>query len=1161
MNSPSAIVARTPSRSVTLADRFTARSGDILISGVQAIVRLMLVQADRDRAAGLNTGGFVSGYRGSPLGTLDSAFDTARDLTQKNGIVVRPAVNEELGATAVAGSQQINMTPGATVEGVFALWYGKGPGVDRAADALRHGNYSGASAKGGVVMAVGDDHMAKSSTVICNSDKVVAALNIPLFFPSDPAEIVEFGLHAFAMSRHTGSWAALKIVNDVADSTRTVSTDELARSPVLPAIVQPPMGMHNQWPEMPLDQETRQIDYRFPAVAAYVRANGLDRALLKSPQSRIGVVSAGKPWLDVREALKLLALDDNRLSELGVALYKPAMIWPLEADGLNEFASGLETLIVIEEKDGFLEQQIRSILYGLAGAPSVMGKHGPDGAVLFPATGDLSPERIAAELGGLLATYRDDDALMNSAKLAKDLMAVQATFAAPPTARRAFFCSGCPHNRSTNLPEGSRATAGIGCHGLAAYNRSDTAVFASMGSEGVHWMGLGPFTNEKHVFANLGDGTYFHSGILAIRQAVASKLNITYKLLYNSAVAMTGGQSVDGELSVAQVADQLRAEGVSTIVVATDDPSRYPRGHAVHSHIDRVEHRDDLEALQIEMRATKGVSVIIYEQMCATEKRRLRKRGKMYDPTKRVFINELVCEGCGDCSVKSNCLSVEPVQTDFGQKRRINQSTCNKDYSCQNGFCPSFVSVEGARPRKKTGQAADPAAALPLPITEASPHQRLMVAGVGGTGVVTIGALVSMATYMRGGASGVLDQIGIAQKGGAVVSHVHLSDERIDALRIPPGQADVVIACDLIVGNARDVMAAIAPGRTFVVANADTSITGDFTQNRDATPDATFLARRMKKRAGDERFAAYPFSRLAENLLGDAIGSNLMMVGFAWQQGWISVDLENLNAAIELNGTAVEMNKAAFGWGRKLAHDPAAVFDAAGLGEKAPETLDDMIDRRVAFLTDYQNAAYADRFRAIVDGVRQAELAAGGKESLTRTAAQGLFRLMAYKDEYEVARLYTDGSFNKSLNAAFDGDFKLTFHMAPPLLARRDKVTGHLRKREFGRWILPAFKILASMRGLRGTAFDPFGRTKERRTERAMIEEYITLLGSLTRGLCAEQLEKATAIAALILEVRGYGHIKDAAIARYREKLTAALNTRDSADPEMAPAQLAQASA
>lgn len=1125
--------------SVQLHDRFTKREGDVVITGVQALVRLMLLQADRDRAASLNTGGFVSGYRGSPLGTLDMAFAGAAPLPEQAGIVVMPAVNEELAATAIAGTQQIETSPGAKVDGVFALWYGKGPGLDRAGDAIRHGNVQGSSRLGGVVVAVGDDHAAKSSSVACYSDDTVVSLRLPLLSPSSPQEITLFGLHGFAASRYSGAWFALKIINEVADSTQTIAAGELATDFQLPGDT-PAVDVHFRWPMTQLEQEAVQVNHRMPAVHAYMRANGLDRIVRKDAGARLGIIAAGKSWLDLREGLRLLGLDDDQLAARGIALYKPAMIWPLEPEMLGRFAEGLEQIVVIEEKTGLIEDQIKKLLYGRDSAPLVFGKLRQDGNILFPATADLNPERIAHELGRHFIAL--DGRVGERLARVERAIAAQAEFALPPAIRKPFFCSGCPHNRSTVVPEGSRASAGIGCHGLTAWMRADTTTFSQMGGEGMHWVGMSSFTAEPHMFANLGDGTYFHSGVLAIRQAVAAKVNMTYKLLYNSAVAMTGGQSVDGEMTVEQLVRQLRAEGVGTVALATDDPGRYPSSDPVRALVDRVDHRDDLDALQRDLRDQPGVTVIVYEQMCATEKRRLRKRGKLEDPAARVVINDLVCEGCGDCSVKSNCLSVEPVETDFGTKRRINQASCNKDMSCLTGFCPSLVTVTGGTPRKRTGAGLGAERkALPLPLPRSPGHQRVLVAGIGGTGVVTIGALLSMAGFMGEKKVAVLDLLGAAQKGGAVTSHVHISDDEITALRIPAGEADVVLVCDQIVGNARDVIASIEAGRTHVLANGDVSITGDFTQNPSAVADASLLARRLEKRAGEDHFHILPFSRLAERLVGDAIGSNLMMMGYAFQRGWIGIAIDDIQSAIRLNGVSMQMNLDAFEWGRQLAIHRDDVFRIAGLGEPKPEALDDVVKRRADFLADYQDQAYAERYLATVRMVRAAEGSLAAGEGLSLAVARSLFKLMAYKDEYEVARLYRSATFKENLERDFEGELKLTFHLAPPLLAPRDKLTGHLRKRAYGSWVMPLFSVLARMRRLRGTAFDPFGRTAERREERALIGEYETLVSKLVEGLAPATHEASIAIAELAMGIRGYGHVKDKSIEGYRERLCDAL--------------------
>lgn len=1118
----------------SLRDRFVERERAVLITGVQSLVRLMLLQAEADRAAGLNTGGFVSGYRGSPLGTLDTAFAAVADLTEAAGIVVRPAINEELGATAVAGTQQIEATPNPKVDGVFSLWYGKGPGLDRASDAVRHGNVQGTSPLGGVVVAIGDDHVSKSSSITCYSDPVAAALLLPLFYPADAEEVIQFGLHGFALSRLSGSWVALKIVPEVADATFSVSPGAAPMPIERPSVVAPPYGLHNRWPEAPLEQEVRQIDFRLAAVRDYLSVNVLDHVLHRTPASRLGIVAAGKSWNDVREALRLLGLAPADLERLGIALFKPAVIWPLQPS-VASFATGLEQVIVVEEKGAFIEDQLKAALYGAPTSPRIFGKTGPSGRPLFKATGDLNPDIVAECLRQILVER--GDLPPEGQRDTADDEALPALIGIG--ARRPFFCSGCPHNRSTVVPEGSRALAGIGCHGLAAYNRPRTGSFAQMGGEGVHWVGLSSFTNEQHVFANMGDGTYFHSGLLAVRQAVSAKVNITYKLLYNSAVAMTGGQAVDGDLSIAQLVRQLRAEGVKTIAIASDDPSKYKFDPLIGTIADRIVHREDLEALQLELREARGVSVLIYDQMCATERRRMRKRGRISEASGRAFINELVCEGCGDCSVKSSCLSVEPTQTPFGVKRRINQSSCNSDLSCLDGFCPSFVRIDGAKP-KRASTARLAAKVLPDPNTAARGHERIVVAGIGGTGVVTIGALLATAAHVQGHRAGVLDQVGMAQKGGAVASHIHIVREhyeQVTALRMPAGQADLVIACDEVVANSPDILGSIETGRTYVLANEDVAITSDFLGDRGAVPDSRFLSSRLRRRAGADHFDALPFSKLAERLLGDAIGANLMMVGYAFQRGWLCLDEKALQIAIEANGQAVSMNMAAFSLGRRLACDRDEVCRAAGLIESESEGLEETKARLAAVLVSYQDADYAERFVRRVEMADAADRRAGGEGKFTIAAARSLFKLMAYKDEYEVARLFTNGAFAAALAEQFEAGGRATFYMAPPVFARRDPVTGVPRKRAFGGWMLRVLHVLARMKCLRGTRFDVFGWSEERKIERELRDDFETLLERLTEKLSPANLDWATEVVSLPLEIRGFGYVKLAAVEAYRQRL------------------------
>ena len=1108
-----------------------------LITGVQALVRLTLVQAERDRRIGLNTAGFVSGYRGSPLGTLDSTFAKVKDRLAEGRIVVQPAVNEEMAATAIGGTQHIAMSDGATVDGVFGLWYGKGPGVDRAADALRHANYAGASRLGGVIVAVGDDHQGKSSSLVVNSDGVCAALHLPILYPSDPGEVINLGIHGFAASRLSGSWLAMKILPEIADGAQTVSFDEADLVTVLPEIDQPQDGLHIRWPDTLLEQEFRQHRFRLRAVQRYVRANRLDRRLLGKDDARIGIVSAGKSWRDLREALRMLGVDEGTAEREGIACYKLGMIWPVEPEGLAEFAHGLDTLVVVEEKGPFVEAQLRSLLYGTEGAPRKIVRISIGGQEGLPDDGVLTPEDIAVQLAQLIGECGGSEDIAARARALAPKLAAR-TAAAFPVLRKAHFCSGCPHNTSTALPDGSRASGGIGCHSMAVWIADNTAIWAQMGGEGVQWTGLSHFTTERHTFANMGDGTYFHSGILAIRQAVAVGASMTYKILFNDAVAMTGGQKVDGELSVPRLVGQLRAEGVQSIRIVTDDPVKYELP-AFRTDVP-VAGRDDLDRVQREMRELPGVSVLIYDQMCATELRRHRKRGTLPDPQRRVFINEAVCEGCGDCSVQSNCLSIEPVETDIGVKRRINQSSCNKDMSCLRGFCPSFVSINGGQLRKSAPSSIDELLGEPIPqpaIPAEVSHTRILVAGIGGTGVVTIGALLSAAAEAAGFSVAVLDDVGMAQKGGAVQSSIHISrsPEEIQALRIPAGGADLVLACDQIVANGKEVMGAIDPGRTRVVSNGSVAITGDFIRAGNIV-DAGLVHRRLEGRAGAGNVERYDFTMLAERLLGDAIASNLMMVGLALQRGLIPLSVETIEQAIDRSGTAVGMNRRAFQIGRLLAVSPDRILGRGEPRAAVPDSFDAILSHRMELLTGYQNARYADRYAAALDRIRSAEACLGASEDLAVSAGKSLAKLMAYKDEYEVARLFAESGFLRDVLARFEGRPRVSFHLAPPLIARRDPVSGRLRKRQFGPWLLPVFKVLARLKVLRGSWADPFGYSLERKTERALVVEFEQILDVLAQGLRPDNLEVAIKIARLPSEIKGFGHVKEAAIQAYRQR-------------------------
>ncbi|HUA54070.1 MAG TPA: indolepyruvate ferredoxin oxidoreductase family protein, partial [Candidatus Sulfotelmatobacter sp.] len=1053
---------------VTLDDKYTLEHGRVYLTGVQALVRLPMLQRQRDQAAGLDTGCFISGYRGSPLGGLDKTLWEARRFLEKNRIHFQPGVNEELGATAVWGSQQVNLWRGATADGVFAMWYGKGPGVDRCGDVFKHGNHAGSSRHGGVLLLAGDDHSCKSSTLPNQSEHAFVGAGIPVLNPCGVQEILDYGLIGWAMSRWSGCWIAMKTIAETVDSSASVTIDPHAL-PVVPTdFALPPDGVNIRWPDKPLEQELRLHKYKLYAALAFARANRLDRVVIDSPTPRFGIVTTGKSYLDVRQALEDLGIDDELARQIGLRLYKVAMTWPLEREGVRHFAEGLEEILVVEEKRAIVENQLKEQLYNWREdvRPRVIGKFDEHGEWILPSTDELTPARIArviaARIGRFFVSERIRDRLAFLEAKERQLARLKPAVQRVPT-----FCSGCPHNTSTVVPEGSRATGGIGCHYMATWMDRATDTFTQMGGEGVPWIGQAPFTETRHVFANLGDGTYYHSGILAIRAALAAKVNITYKLLFNDAVAMTGGQPLDGPLTVPALAQQLTAEGVGRVVIVTDEPDKYPLGAGIPAGV-AIEHRDELDRVQRELRATPGVSALIYDQTCAAEKRRRRKRGLMEDPPKRVIINEAVCEGCGDCGVQSNCVSIVPVETELGRKRAIDQSSCNKDFSCVRGFCPSFVTVHGGRLKKRSGAAGDADlgfGALPAPTRPAIDHPYgIVITGVGGTGVVTIGALLGMAAHLEGKGVSVLDMTGLAQKGGAVFTHVRIANrpEDINSVRIPAGDAHLVLGADFVVTGTFDALAKIKAGQTDVIVNRHQTMTADFARHPDLAFPTRDLTETIEEAAGPGRTSFLDATELATALTGDAIAANLFLLGFAVQRGLIPLSPEAIERAIELNNVAVAFNKRAFLWGRRAGHDLAAVERlAAPPPRPLSRSLDDVIAHRVALLTDYQDAAYAARYRALVDKVRAVEAQRVGTTALTEAVARYYAKLLAYKDEYEVARLFTDGSFRRQLEREFEGDFRLELNLAPPAVADRDPATGHLRKRTFGPWMLTAMRLLA----------------------------------------------------------------------------------------------------
>ena len=1167
-----------PVRSSSLDDKYTTESGRVYLTGYQALVRLPMIQRERDQAAGLNTAGFVSGYRGSPLGGLDLSLWKAADHLAEHDIVFQPGINEDLAATAVWGTQQLALSPKARVQGVFAMWYGKGPGVDRCGDVFRHANAAGSSRFGGVLAIAGDDHAAKSSTLPHQTDHFFKSMMMPVLAPAGVQEYLDFGVHGWALSRWSGCWVAFKAVADTVETSASVDVDPMrvvVREP--DDFEMPDGGLNLRWPDPPLVQEKRLLHHKLYAALAYCRANGLNRVVIDSPQPRLGIITAGKSYLDVRQALDDLGIDAALAAEIGIRLYKVGMVWPLEADGVRRFAEGLDEILVVEEKRQLIEYQLKEELYNWREdvRPRVIGKFdekgewallrgtGADGHIvvdhgdwLLPAAGELTPAMIAKVIAGRIGRFFTSEHIEQRLAFlqAKEALLGHRVFAID---RVPTFCPGCPHNTSTRVPEGSRAVAGIGCHYMVSFMPDrHTATFSHMGGEGVPWVGQAPFTDERHIFANLGDGTYFHSGILAIRQAVAAfnrprhgrqpTSGITYKILFNDAVAMTGGQPVDGELGVPQLLRQLQAEGVGTIVLVTDG-SETPWRVSDLPHGVQLRHRDELDVIQRELRTLTGVSVIVYHQTCAAEKRRRRKRGTYPDPQTRVYINEAVCEGCGDCGRESNCMAILPVETEFGRKRQIDQSACNKDYSCMNGFCPSFVTVEGGRLRHGRAQAGKGERFGPLPAPRLPATDKpwgILVTGVGGTGVVTIGALIGMAAHLDGKGVTVLDMTGLAQKGGSVFSHIRIADRPADlhAVRIATGEANAVIGGDLVVTASVDALAKMAVG-THGVVNCFETPTSEFTRNPDWAFPQDKMQAAIVEAVGQKNFDFLDAGSLSTKLLGDAIATNLFLLGYAWQRSWVPVSEASLDRAIELNGAAVEMNRQAFLWGRRAAIDLAAVqreVSPAPVIRLRPESLDERIARRAEELTAYQDAAYARRYTDFVARVRAAE-APLGSEALTDAVARNYFKLLAYKDEYEVARLFADPAFRAGIDARFEGEYTLRFHLAPTFLARPDPDSGRIKKKVFGPWMETALRWLAKARRLRGTPFDPFGYHPERKAERALIAQYEADIGALLGGLDAEGLRRAVALARLPEEIRGFGHVKAWSMKKAAEKRAALL--------------------
>ena len=1159
---PAADTPRLARFETSLEDKYARLDGRIYLSGIQALVRLPLMQRLRDQAAGLNTAGFISGYRGSPLGTLDEALWKAQKHLEKHHVKFVPGVNEELAATAVWGTQTTGLLGPMKYDGVYAMWYAKGPGVDRCADVFKHMNHAGTAQHGGVLLVAGDDHGAYSSTLPHQSDHVFSACMIPVLYPCNVQEYLDLGLHAWAMSRFSGCAVGFKALADTVESSASVDADPFRLNIVYPAdFSMPSQGLHTRLSTDTLGmqaraQEALMQDYKIYAAIAYARANRLNRTMIDSPNARLGIIASGKSYMDVLEALDELGIDEAIAADIGIRVYKVSMPWPLEPDGIRDFAQGLDEILVVEEKRQIVEYQLKEQLYNWREdvRPRVIGKFDEKGEWvnqrgdwLLSAKADFSVSQIAGVIAQRIARFHTSALISERLAFlkAKSLMLSQAVVT---PSRPAYYCSGCPHNTSTRVPEGSLALAGIGCHVMAtSIFPESNKLTTHMGGEGAPWIGQSHFSELKHVFQNLGDGTYFHSGSMAIRAAISAKVNITYKILYNDAVAMTGGQPVDGSLSVVQIAQQMAAEGVQRIALVTEDLTRYEDTSGLPAAV-TLHDRSLLDAVQRELREVKGVSVLIYDQVCAAEKRRRRKHGSLAKASRRVVINQAVCEGCGDCGMESNCTSIAPLETELGRKRTIDQSSCNMDYSCVKGFCPSFVSISGGVPKSVRTTAGEESLWPELPLPELASCDKpynVLINGIGGTGVITLGALLGMAAHLEGKQVSVLDMTGMSQKNGSVSSHVRIASaaDAIRAQRIASGEADLVLGCDMLTSASHDALAKMRAGRTRVLMNTHEQATGQFARQ----PDWQFPTGDIKallNEATSGQLEPVDATRLATALCGDAMATNLFMLGFACQKGWLPLTVQALLRAIELNGVAVEANFKAFTWGRRTAADPQAVKAFVSppkpLVFKRPESLDDSLRVRVELLTAYQSAAYAARYARLVQQVRQAEAQAGQGERLTRAVALSLFKLMAYKDEYEVSRLYTDGRFMAELKQQFDGQLRLRLHMAPPLLAKKD-AQGKPVKSEYGGWVLVAMSVLAKFKFLRGTWLDPFGWTHERKLERQLLDEYLGLVERVLPVLNADNHSQWLQVLSLPQQIRGFGHVKLASIEQYRRQLAQAL--------------------
>ena len=1105
---------------VSLKDKYDLDKNQILLNGTQALVRLMLMQKERDKSNGQNTAGLVTGYRGSPMGSVDFQMQIAEKELSDSDIIFQLGLNEDLAATALWGAQQSELRGEGTFDGVFGLWYGKGPGVDRSGDVMRHANMSGTSKLGGVLMAMGDDHTGESSTTLHQSDFALIDAMMPILSPAGVQEILDFGLLGIAMSRFAGVWVGLKCIKDTIEVTSVVDADPQRLNISYPELEEPEGGLNIRLVDLPVTQEERLHNFKKLAAEKFARENGLDRHIHGKSNAKIGFVAAGKNWLDLAHAMQLLGLEEAECDRLGVKTYKIGMVWPLDVDSFEEWAEGLDLIIVVEEKRKILEPQIKEVLFNKVKRCRVLGHKDAEGNVLFPTQYAIEPIMIAQNLGKILCDEgKVTDKISSALKVLDE--ASKSDNAPELATRTPYFCSGCPHNTSTKIPEGSRAYAGIGCHYMVQWMDRDTLGYTHMGGEGANWIGEAPFSNRAHVFQNLGDGTYNHSGIQAIRAAISAETTITYKVLFNDAVAMTGGQGNDGGLDAYKIVNELSAIGVKNLAVVYDekediDFKLFPKD------IDIAE-RNELLNIENKYKNLSGVSAIVYVQTCAAEKRRRRKRGLFPDPDKRVFINSDVCEGCGDCGVQSNCVSIVPIDTEFGKKRAIDQSSCNKDFSCIKGFCPSFITLEGAKLKKESiGNLIIPS--LPEPhLPNINNTYNLVITGIGGTGVVTIGALLAMAAYLDGKGAGMMEMAGLAQKGGAVHIHCRISKnpEDITAIRVATSEADAIIGGDLVTTAGSRTLSLMQNGRTKAVVNGHETITGEFTRDANFSIPSDQLLLAIEAKIGNNNVKFHNFSELSKKMLGDSIYANIMILGAAWQNGMVPLTKAAVNRAIELNGTNVANNIKAFELGRWVISDPEIAMKL-NVDQKTtlPVSIKERIDLFCNHIELYQNKDLARKFKNTIIEIID--------EDIKEICLVSYHKLLTYKDEYEVARLHSSVIKDK-ISSQFSEFKKITFHLAPPLISKVGQ-DGRPIKREFGQWILVLFKMLASLKFLRNTAFDPFGYSNDRKLERSLIVKFEQDMKDFLFDLNGTNKSLIKELLTLPQNVKGFGPVKEAAI-------------------------------